>query len=91
MKTNAPTEINKYFDRIRGYLRYLKCWSIIRTLPPPGNLLYNMANAHVENTSDLLVKNLPRQFTDNDKESFLKHFGAKHVVCMAKIGKMVRN
>ncbi|CAB3982801.1 RNA-binding 40 [Paramuricea clavata] len=48
-----------------------------------------MALAHGDHLSaDLLVKNLPRQFTDSDKESLLQYFGAKHVVCMGARGKM---
>ena len=49
-----------------------------------------MAFAHGDFTADLLVKNLPRQFTDKDKESLLQHFGAKHVISMGSRGKMVR-
>ena len=50
-----------------------------------------MAFAHGDVSADLLIKNLPRQFTDDDKESLLQHFGAKHVVCMGAKGKMVRS
>ena len=50
-----------------------------------------MALAHGDLSADLLVKNLPRQFTDSDKESLLQYFGAKHVVCMGARGKMVRH
>ena len=50
-----------------------------------------MAVAHGDISADLLVKNLPRRFTDDDKESLLQYFGAKHVVCMGARGKMVRN
>lgn len=50
-----------------------------------------MAVAHGDISSDLLVKNLPRRFTDGDKESLLQYFGAKHVVCMGARGKMVRH
>ena len=50
-----------------------------------------MAVAHGDISSDLLVKNLPRRFTDDDKESLLQYFGAQHVVCMGARGKMVRN
>ena len=49
-----------------------------------------MAVAHGDISSDLLVKNLPRRFTDDDKESLLQYFGAQHVVCMGARGKMVR-
>lgn len=51
----------------------------------------NMALEHGDISADLLVKNLPKQFTDDDKESLLQYFGAKHVVCMGARGKMVRN
>lgn len=53
--------------------------------------VYKMALAHGDLSADLLVKNLPRQFTDSDKESLLQYFGAKHVVCMGARGKMVRH
>ena len=37
----------------------------------------------------LLVRHLPFQLNVNDKTEFLKHFGAKDVVCMERRGKMV--
>lgn len=39
---------------------------------------------------DLFVKNLPKEFTEGDKEALLQYFGAKHVVCMGARGKLVR-
>lgn len=36
----------------------------------------------------LLVRHLPFQLNVNDKTEFLKHFGAKDVVCMERRGKM---
>jgi hypothetical protein len=50
----------------------------------------DLAAYHGDLSADLLVKNLPRQFTDNDKESLLQYFGAKHVISMGTRGKMVR-
>lgn len=51
----------------------------------------NMALENGDISADLLVKNLPKQLTNDDKESLLQYFGAKHVVCMGARGKMVRN
>lgn len=50
-----------------------------------------MALENGDISADLLVKNLPKQLTNDDKESLLQYFGAKHVVCMGARGKMVRN
>jgi hypothetical protein len=50
----------------------------------------DLAACHGDLSADLLVKNLPRQFTDNGKESLLQYFGAKHVISMGTRGKMVR-
>ncbi|XP_028391536.1 RNA-binding region-containing protein 3-like [Dendronephthya gigantea] len=47
-----------------------------------------MALTHGDATAELLVKNLPKQFADGDKESFLQYFGATDVVCMGSRGKM---
>lgn len=38
---------------------------------------------------DLLIKNLPKEFTNGDKEELLHYFGAKHVVCMGSRGRLV--
>lgn len=37
---------------------------------------------------DLLIKNLPKEFTNGDKEELLHYFGAKHVVCMGSRGRL---
>lgn len=37
----------------------------------------------------LLVRHLPSQLNVSDKTDFLKHFGAKEVICMERRGKMV--
>ena len=40
-------------------------------------------------TAKLLVRHLPSQLNVRDKTDFLKHFGAKEVICMERRGKMV--
>ena len=50
-----------------------------------------MALSHGDMSAELLVKNLPKQFTDGDKESLLQYFGAIDVVCMGSRGKMVKH
>ena len=43
----------------------------------------------VEGSTTLLVRKIPSWLTDDEKESLLKHFGAKEVRVMSNRGKMV--
>lgn len=38
----------------------------------------------------LLIRSLPPELNDEDKEDLLRKFGANSVVCFGKRGKMVR-
>lgn len=40
-------------------------------------------------TNKLIVKHFPHQMNLEERENFLKHFGATQVICFPDIGKMV--